>query len=948
MTLYLLAAAKDYQRATGGSASLSKKNFPHPAPISPPKPTTDVEFAIGSCYPDDHYADRWPRVHADSGEMPAAFMQQRLCRLRPESYVAWTRRATLLAVRQQPTPLRLFATLPIRLATPSSAQAVSPESQVQDETSQCLSVASKHSPEKRRSRTQNKTRPHVTQGGAKIHQTRKNKQSEPSYDADAALEMLKDGYAASLENRRKPISTVVKKHSKTASSTKPRKRKVAAVVKNKAQAALANRRKPAVPVVQKHAKAASRRRVPSLIQRLEMGTPEERLMAMQQLKIAKERYDQWGYLRHQFVESEVVPARQRFNFYKRKIANILFPKNPSSWPWREDGKWLYELDALADMRQAWAELDPEVRRKGWPTVMLSALHSCPDRAHLVLEATLDPLPAGYAIQDTLIVIATRLNLKTLKTRRDRRMRSQELLEMLAKLIVDVPVGHIPFRQRTLGLFAKKLLPEQVRELYELLPQIGKQLHPNTRLQFARRLADIPACKQQAFDILSDLADNGADLNEPKYSSVVTTLLHVKDITGWSQGEPTLSPQRALQLLIEKGFSPNLLNFTAMIDSLCQHGEIEEAIRLSLILAETGVALDDKTYTTVFRGAKYSLNIKHVHNALDVAKAAKAPYMSVLDNMLHSIFYFAEMEGRDKQYPNWALPAFIPMLRVYAKKFELGPLQWLIPDSLPLMLMQTGDEVFEKFENGPARQWDFSNSIAPVADEFFAAGEGSKMQPSTTTLVTMLRAYIKGLSRPYDVMSYYNFFKSRLEDPGDSKALVERLVHKEGTIVHDTVILAMTERKGLIRPALQVFGDMLRDAIKAKEAKSAHSKHGVAETATDFVPVHPAPSLFTFSILINGLLKRRENILAEQILQVMQEQGIEPNLVTWNILARGYACLQNITRTVGTLQDLEAAGYKPDTYTFKAFGKLRDQTKALEMMEGIIDDNMKRLAQEQSV
>ncbi|KAJ9422067.1 hypothetical protein QL093DRAFT_2304195 [Fusarium oxysporum] len=625
------------------------------------------------------------------------------------------------------------------------------------------------------------------------------------------------------------------------------------------------------------------RKIPEFTQK---ATEEQRKAIERKKKSRQETYNQWGYLRHQHSGDEL-----------RRIQLLEAPVKPRSWPWLDHGKFLYELESTSDMRKAWHGLDIEYRKKIWPTAMLSTLHSCPGKAVQVLESTLDPLPQGYAILDVAHFCISNLRLNNVKIMRDRVTKADEVLELFAKLVEDLPSGHVPIRQSTLGRLGKNLPLEQAVEMLQILQKSGIKLHRNTLLHFARKLASSSAYKSKAFELLREIADKGHDLNSAGFASVVTTLLLSRQAkNGWSTSDENIA----------------------------------EAVRLPLLLAENGVELDKRCYTTVFRGAKASLKASNVQLALDVARAAKVPYVDVLNNTLHSIFYFAEMESRERQYPSpWTVPIFGTMLRIYAKKFDLEPLQWLLPDTLPLILSQEDVDGIEKFRSGPRREWGFRTTIVPVVNEFFER-RAPRQKPNAETLAIMLRAYVKTLYRPYDLMSFYSFFKSRLEEHGTEKNWGRELVEDQGSV-------------SLLRPALQVFGDMLRGTLTSKT-----KEEGIETTSpTDGIQAHPAPSLFTFTILLHGLLMRREKMLGEQMLQVMREHNLEPNDVTWNTLVKGYASMQNLSQTVGTLQDLEAAGYKPDAYTFKAFSRLKDQTRALETMEKIIDENKKRLEQHHS-
>ncbi|TQW00698.1 hypothetical protein V2A60_001753 [Cordyceps javanica] len=597
--------------------------------------------------------------------------------------------------------------------------------------------------------------------------------------------------------------------------------------------------------------------------------------------------------------------------------------------------------------------------------MLSTLYWCPSKANMVLEATMNPLPPGYAIHDVLRFIAQNLQLNLVKNFNDRALMGGEILALLAHILEDVPKGHVPFQQSTLGLFAQRLPAAQAKELYAILEKQKFALHKNTQLQFASKLAGEVAHKNSAYEILKTMVEGGATLNDAASTSAVTTLLHCKNVSeGWTQQPESFAVKDALQLLMEDGYTPNTITLTAILDSLCQQGQTEEAIRLALLFAESGVPMDAKAWTTVFAGAKASLNVENVGKALMFAKATPASYESVLSNTLHAVFYFADAETRSKRMKApWSIPMFRPMLKVYAKKFELKSLQWWLPDSLPLLLGDEGvdTDLDDKFRDPLDRQWDFMHTILPVADRMFSADGNvadGKLQPNTAADAVMLRAYIRSLSRPQDILAFYKFFRSRLEEQSKYPAL---LLRNQGAMIHDTFILVMTEHMELWREALHVFGDMLKDSLRTSSAaKNADASDKSAEMTSEVIepdaltasventssePVHPAPTAFTLTIMLRGLLYQGESALAAQMMQVMEELGIEANLVTWNTLVKYHALAQNTRMTVTLLQEMEAAGVKPDMYTYKAFSKLRDQDEALRMMQSIVDENRRGVAAE---
>lgn len=653
-------------------------------------------------------------------------------------------------------------------------------------------------------------------------------------------------------------------------------------------------------------------------------------------------YNQWGFLRHKYADAELKQAQRAFDYWKRQFYKITKKSKSISNP-SEILSPLLQHEDISAMRQAWQELEPGERRRQWPKLMLSIIRSAPSKTVMVLNATLDPLPPGYAINDVLAFCATRAAEAEPLQNRQHTLASEALLDLAVHMLEDIPQGEIPFRQRTFGLLAKALPAEQTNELYNTLQRTLRQLHPNTKLQFAAKLGRHVHTKPVAFEILKQLAEDGYNLQLPQFSSTLTTLLH-SPISAESPSTATqpFSSKAALEHFMEQGYTPNTVTFTAFLDSMAHEVECEEVIRLALLFAESGVKLDARTWSNLFRTAKHSMNVNNISKALDVAKVASVGYREVLNNALHAVFYFATMELRDGR-PQVATNSsiFKPMLRMYAKQFDLEPLQRWLPDTLPLLLDTAplgSHSALQDTQSSLPREYD--GPILATITDLFSNNSTKKLKPSSTTIATMLRAYIRSLHSSYDLLSYYNFFKQRLEESSNSGSLWPDMMKDQGSLIHDTFILSMTNKRGMVRPALSVFGDMLRDYLK----HSAIDEAGSSRIQTPYTSAHPPPSLITFNLLIRGLFSQGDVKMAEKVIQVMKEHGHEPDKVTWNTLIRGYSSMQSVNRTVTTLQAMESSGLKPDAFTFKAFGKLNDQSRAFEIMEDIININQRKLSE----
>ncbi|RCI09204.1 hypothetical protein L249_1444 [Ophiocordyceps polyrhachis-furcata BCC 54312] len=679
--------------------------------------------------------------------------------------------------------------------------------------------------------------------------------------------------------------------------------------------------------------------------------PRERLPEM---RVLRSLYLQWGFVRHHEKS-----GKKDYKAWKIQLNRVLRDQGHYSTTWIQQGRFLFELDHVDAMREAWEAEELETRQRIWPDVMLSTLCIRPGKLIQVLDATLDLPAPGYAIHDLLLIIARTFKIVTRATVAQKTAQADEMLGLIIRVFEDLPAGHVPFCQRTFGMLARELPCQQTSELYKLLVKKGCKMHEYTLLQFARKFASEVAHKPKSLDIMLELAERGTDLNKMPMTGVVTLLLHCKEP---HRDGPTnrpaspFSPQEALGCLVEAGLAPNVIHVTALLDSLGQQGEVDESIRLALLFSDCGIQLDKKAWVTVVRSAKHSLDVDKFVQSLEVANKAMAPQRDLLNYGLHSVMYFANLESRETaRPPPWTVPLFEPMLELYASRFSLVPLQRWFPEPLPLVL--AGPPPGRASTSGHVREWRFRKGILPVVEGLFYKGitaSSPQLQPDTTTVATMMRAFIRTVKSPMRLMSYFFFFRAQLER---RTSAARCLLHDKGSLVHDAFIMAMTERDGLLSPALELFGEMIRENLPTvsgsseeeqdeeqedgewqpeEEEKKKKKKKKKKTEKEKRVPMHPSPSTMTLALILRGLLGRGDRKTAEEIIQVLKELGVDLNLVGWNTLLKGYASMQFMHDTVATLQNLEAAGYRPDVFTFDAFARLHRQQEAIAHMQAIID------------
>lgn len=646
-----------------------------------------------------------------------------------------------------------------------------------------------------------------------------------------------------------------------------------------------------------------------------------------------------GFFRRTVSSEDYLRANAAFWMWKKKLSETWQMVEASQLPLAESEsnmlRWLLEHKdggkSVDMLRQAWLKISPERRRDLWPAIMMSALRSQPGRAHDIFTGTFDAADVPYyAAQDTIHHLSRQLA-EYPSADGSLHATAEELFGLVKLVLEHSPPKYLRLRQATIFFIINGMdTAESVGKMYHLLIKYGHPLHKFTLLQMASRIAKGAASKMPSVEMLqAALSTTDLDINTPQGAALCTTILSGEEVEA-AGAQPALTPAEMFEHLLRCGLEPNIITYTTIIRGLCLKGELEAAQQVLDLMIKNQSEPDEYVYSTMMNGAKLRGHFAMLRQVAETAAAERIRHPIVWNDFLQAIYSTAFAEAR--QNPALKRPRVVPsfplMLQAYVKLFAFEPLSTVLPD-VGLgggLASARGRTTAESHGRSGAMhgRWEFAAELGPTVRELPQLGPADLMTPTASTLTTMILGYIQGVSNPYDVVAFYSHFR-RLLQAGNP--VVTGLVRDQGTLVHDVVVMALCEFEGMLRVALDVVGDMLRDASVSIE--QAGSQVDVQQPQE---PQHPPPSVYTWSILLNGFMFHRQVKQGERILHMMRDRGIEPNLVTWNTLMAGYARLQNVKKTAVALQRLERAGFEPDDFTFRAFSYLGDKSSILRYME----------------
>ncbi|KAL1836827.1 hypothetical protein VTJ49DRAFT_4608 [Mycothermus thermophilus] len=616
---------------------------------------------------------------------------------------------------------------------------------------------------------------------------------------------------------------------------------------------------------------------------------------------------------------------------------------------------------IHDMSVLWSSKPPETRLC-WPSVMMECMKLYPDKTAEVFQATFGPRDAPpWVVSDIFCFLVQWPSCLPPHRQREH----QEKLPGLVSLVLKARTSKkYWFRQWVLGKIFSVCSPPTATALHAELNQYQHFLHWNTKLHLARVLAEDVALKPAALELLEETIKQGwRRPDDRRCEALATSILTIPADWDKGRGSP-VDPQviiQAFERIIGLGLSPNIITCTAMMRTFCVSGQLDAAWKIYGVMKSQGMPLDVHVFTALLDGANRVGSLDAAVRLLEEVPpdAWRSPLMWT--ELLDTILTLASLEARTNGPRTVSpVPAFFTMLQVYAKFFKLEHLQHILSRDLRGILANPRQEDLDDCE------WKLR--LSGFLDELPVTPPDKLLTPDIRVLGIMLVAYVRSFSTVYPVLAFYSRFRILLKE----RDPVAVALTSHNTFVFDTILHALVDQPGMLRVAVDIVNDMIAgamgsaaadaestDAISTtiaalREQESENSQGpipatGEVEMGVDATAVQqshstshhklghpifrlPAPSVYTWSILMQAFLRQGRKLQALRVLRVMRAHGVEPDRVTYNILVYNYSASQKTEGVIETLDQLDHAGYHPDAHTFRGVSKLDDPEPALQLME----------------
>ncbi|KXJ91170.1 hypothetical protein Micbo1qcDRAFT_163949 [Microdochium bolleyi] len=598
-----------------------------------------------------------------------------------------------------------------------------------------------------------------------------------------------------------------------------------------------------------------------------------------------------------------------FSYYMSQIGNPSPPKD-SHDPNIKEMVELSENNTTL-FEAFWRRLDHHRQELLFPSMVACSMSSRPVPLLALVRLTFDPVSCpNYILEDIVYFLDRYSEVVGSPKSSHKRNDAIKVADFLAR---HAPFRYVQLSQTSLRHIVLRNSLDKAWGYYQKSAKLGQHWSHNTLLHLASRLAKSSGHKVQAMQVFSHMKTlEGFDINSPEAASVCTSLLSIPK--EGPQPDGLAEPDNLFRFLLDLGFNPNLISWSALMHNFCKRGHLDTGWKVFDMLCQQGFQPDAQALSILMNSAKIEHDVQSARNILRMAIASKNWSAGLINNFLATLYTAAESQVRIGRRQRKSNNAWRPMVQLYSKFFQLAPLQKLTLFPLENILASR-DAVW-------GRDTELTNlaaSVRPVRDS-------ELMQPDNNTLILMFTAHMRSIQNPIALRRYYRLFQ-RLQQVRNP--LVMAMLRKHGTRLHDCFVQAFMQFEATVPFALEIVFRMLRRGRQTLKDESQRWKY-------------QPPSAHTWTILMNGFKNHKNATDAARTLDLMiRVGGAQPTAATWNVLLGAYARQGRLRAAVEIVSCREAAGFASGERTVESF-RFFSERQRNRMIE-LLDAQRKKLA-----
>jgi len=504
----------------------------------------------------------------------------------------------------------------------------------------------------------------------------------------------------------------------------------------------------------------------------------------------------------------------------------------------------------------------------WERAMIWLLRHHPDKAVRVLWCTFTPrYPNVFAVLDTLKYLSAFYFIRHPKY-----------------TIVEVPtfvdfflhfLRHLPQRfvatepfQRIVHLILTHSNKNLGLTLFSALQQKQIRLHLWTKLHFAHFFAREGLFKL-ATEVLEKAKTQELDITSFPFLSNCNKILR----SSLLHPEGYRSSSHLVSRLMDMGVQFDRIFYNVLLANAVEAGDLQTATQIFELIERSDMGPDNNTWSIILNGCKKCHNPVVTDHIMSKASSASLNCWAATD-LIHCVSLHSARRNSENIYST--------VSKVYQKYFDTSPLQ-----ELGISLESSSSETTQ-----------------------------SLFKPPPAAIGIMLTLFLRYHGTPRNVIEIYNRFRVRILN---GSSLVQ-------LTLTDYTYNAFLYKASRWPTTLRFCTDILRDMSTALP-DNVLPKH----PKTDEIQEPAAPTVRTWSILLQAFVLHDRPAAAEKVLDLMQQRGLKPNSVMWNSIVNAYARSQDARGLMDAIMRREKSGFGFDKYTRRALKRFKNREELVELL-----------------